>query len=368
MDGISIVIICRGREQLLEELLQSVQKARERVEFPTEVVLVDSSQGDSIPVVEGLSKTYDTSYYYQDISVSAKRNYGVEHSRYDTVLFLDSDCLATPDILRHYADAYASHPDAGGAAGPLEFVGPDTWFWKVVTKTPYTIFFQAARWGETVQWAPTANFSVRKAAFLDAGGFDVNFQKNPGGEDVDLGLRMRQKGYTIYTAKEALVYHSKATWSPVKAMFRRCYNYGAGDAHLCSRYGHMTCDALPGRLTFMLLGMILYLILGILKNPWFLLGIPLFPVAEIVMTAVSANLFYPYKRCGLLKQCTVQLLLLRWEAGYKSECLRMKRRDLLRKQLVHFQPQMNGICLQNFHASIIAAILAGVTFVLLMAV
>ena len=45
MDGISIVIISRGRKKLLDELLQSVQKAQEQVDFPTEIILVDQELG-----------------------------------------------------------------------------------------------------------------------------------------------------------------------------------------------------------------------------------------------------------------------------------------------------------------------------------
>ena len=72
MDGISIVIISRGRKKLLDELLQSVQKAQEQVDFPTEIILVDSSLGDSIENVRALSEKYHTKYFYQDITVSAK--------------------------------------------------------------------------------------------------------------------------------------------------------------------------------------------------------------------------------------------------------------------------------------------------------
>ena len=58
MDGISIVIISRGREQLLEELLLSVQKAQKQVDVSTEIVLIDSSLGDAREKVRLLSEKY----------------------------------------------------------------------------------------------------------------------------------------------------------------------------------------------------------------------------------------------------------------------------------------------------------------------
>ena len=71
MDGISIVIISRGREQLLEELLLSVQKAQKQVDVSTEIVLIDSSLGDAREKVRLLSEKYHTKYFYKDVSVSA---------------------------------------------------------------------------------------------------------------------------------------------------------------------------------------------------------------------------------------------------------------------------------------------------------
>ena len=64
MDGISIVIISRGREQLLEELLLSVQKAQKQVDVSTEIVLIDSSLGDAREKVRLLSEKYHTKYFY----------------------------------------------------------------------------------------------------------------------------------------------------------------------------------------------------------------------------------------------------------------------------------------------------------------
>ncbi len=365
MDGISIVIISRGRQKLLEDLLVSVQTARDRADFPTEIVLVDSSLGDDREEVRRIGETYQVRYFYQDITVSAKRNYGVAQSCYEAVLFLDSDCLATPDILNDYMEAYRNHADAVGAGGPLEFVGEDTWFWKVVEKTPYTIFFSGAKWGETMRWSPTANFSVKIEAFLSIGGFDENFPKDPGGEDVDLGLRLSRLG-RIYSVPDALVYHSKATWSPVKAMFRRVFHYGAGELYLMERYPQMVCSGMLRRVFLIACGMILYLLLGILLNPWFFLGIVLTPLAECSATSVGVNRFASYKGTTFGKQFVVQILLLWNEAGFLHECLRRRKFRFTEKQLIHFKPQMDGVCQQNVMTAWIYSVFLLVTFLLVM--
>ena len=71
---------------------------------------LDSSLEDDKEKVRLISEKYHTKYFYKDVSVSAKRNYGAKHCRYEVVLFLDSDCLATHGLLKYARE----HPDAGG--------------------------------------------------------------------------------------------------------------------------------------------------------------------------------------------------------------------------------------------------------------
>lgn len=353
MNGISIVIISRGREQLLENLIKSVKKAEEKIDFPTEIILVDSSIGNSIKYIKELVKKYNVKYFYQDICVSAKRNYGAKQAEYDVILFLDSDCIVCENILCEYKKIYDKYPEAAGSAGPLEFVGKSTWFWNVVEKTPYTIFFSMPKWSEQLQWSPTANFSVKKEIFMGIGGFDTEFQKNPGGEDVDLGLRMYKNGLKLYSAQKAVVYHSKTTWCSVKSMFRRAFNYGLGDMNLAIRHNDMLCHCLPRRTIMMLWGMLLCIVLGIVLNPLFYIGILGVPVFEIIFTALLVNIFAKYKSTTLIKQIVVQFLLLTNELGYIYGCIRKGKYRLLNKQLIYFKPQIDGICYQNFLSAMI---------------
>ena len=352
MNGISIVIISRGRVRLLEELIISVKAAQSETELPTECILVDSSLGDSVQQVKDLSERYGLVYDYRDITVSAKRNHGAEIASYDYVLFLDSDCIATPGILKSYERLLKEHPDAVGACGPLEFVGDDSWIWSVIEKTPYTIFFSTAKWGETFTWAPTANLLVKKNVFEETGGFDETFPKNPGGEDVDFGLRMSKKG-KMYCCPDALVYHSKETWCSVKSMFRRVFNYGRGDLALAERHQNMVCTSLPKRPVMILWGILICLILGIFCSPWFFIGCAATPVYEILFTSILVNAVQKRSRSSLIKQILIQLFFIWNECGYLKGCLTQKKLYLRNKQIIHFKPQLDGAVYQYFLSVIV---------------
>lgn len=362
MDGISVVIISRGRVKLLEELIVSVKQAQKKAEFPTEIVLVDSSQGNDKDPVYQMGLQYGVRYCYADITVSGKRNLGAKKALYDYILFLDSDCVATEDILNAYARTLIRHPDAAGSCGPLEFFGDSTWVWKIIENTPYTIFFSTAKWGKTFVWAPTANLLVRKDVFWEVGGFDENFSKNPGGEDVDLGLRISQAGYTMYSTPDALVYHSKKTWSSIKAMFKRVFNYGRGDFSLVEKHPHMTCESIPRRVVFIFFGMILCLLSGIFITPWMLFGVLLTPIYEILMVSLLLN--EGHKRIPFRQRIFVQLFFLCNETGFLKGCFERKKLKLINKQFIHFKPQMDGNCYRNFILSVIYEIYIAVITIL----
>ena len=362
MNGISVVIISRGRVKLLEELIMSVKKAQKKASIPTEIVLVDSSQGDDKSRVSQMSIHYSLNYFYADITVSGKRNLGAKKALYDYILFLDSDCIATEDIFTAYARTLTRHPDAAGSCGPLEFFGNSTWVWKIIECTPYTIFFSVAKWGETFVWAPTANLLVKKDVFFEVGCFDEKFPKNPGGEDVDLGLRINQAGYTMYSTPDALVYHSKDTWSSLISMFKRVFNYGRGDFSLAEKHTQMTCESIPRRIVCIVFGMIFCLLSGILIKPWLCTGAVLVPFYEILMT--SLLLKEGDKRIPFRQRIFVQLLFLWNEVGFIKGCFERKKLSMINRQFIHFKPQMDGNCYRNFILSVIYEIFIAALIIL----
>lgn len=64
-----------------------------------------------------------------------KRNVGAREAKYDIVLFLDSDCIATPNLLNEHYKMYTDD-HVGAVAGLLEFVGEDTWFGNLLKNHP----------------------------------------------------------------------------------------------------------------------------------------------------------------------------------------------------------------------------------------
>lgn len=131
---------------------------------------------------------------------SYARNRGIAAASYDVVAFTDADCIAEPDWLRHLVAPLAA-PRAGICGGkivamrprtPIQEFGESLWCQDQainVFKPPYAI---------------TANWASPKKVLLEAGGFDVAFER---GEDVDLAYRVLQAGYSIVYSGNAVIRH-----------------------------------------------------------------------------------------------------------------------------------------------------------------
>lgn len=365
INGVSIVVATKGRVKLLEELLQGIAMAKTNYDKPCETILVDDSNEKDQAEIAELCKKYDAKLEKYTNSVSMKRNHGVEVSKYNLILFLDSDCKPVPEILVQHSESYKDEL-IGAAAGPLIFEGDENWFWKCVNLTPFLICFKMPFWGETVPWGATANFSVRKEVFQQVGGFSSDFPNKPGGEDVDLGLMITKAGFKIKSLPKAIVYHAKETWSKVKPMFSRAWHYGAADYYLVDRHPDMLCDAIPKR-TMIAGGMtVFFLIMAILLSPWYLVGIPVWYLLDVlVMSGIMSRT--GFVKSKITEQTVVQLLVIVNELGYVVNCLKHGKAGYINKQIVYFDNQVKGLS-TNGHATFWRFVISYIVILILFAV
>jgi GT2 family glycosyltransferase len=149
-------------------------------------------------------------------------NAAIRSCESDFVALLSHDTRVDPRWLvelvstadRHHAAAVASKIlDWTGET--IEFVGGLVSFighsWQVDARAP-----SAGAYGEEALLFPCAASALfRRAAFLDAGGFDEDFFASL--EDVDLGWRLNLLGHTVVRAPEAVTYRrlheTSAPWT-----------------------------------------------------------------------------------------------------------------------------------------------------------
>ncbi len=235
--GLSIVIPTCGRRDLVEALLKSVSEDSQRVDFEVEVILVDDSPPADAAAIREAAVAYRALVFDAPTPhVGGKRNFGVEQASYDLILFLDSDVIVRLGTLQaHHNRLSNGDPDVAGCLGKVEFVGEETFAWKVIQAMQLTLPFSYPDIADAVPWGPTANLSFRRGPFLQVGGFDTTLPRY-GGEDVDLGLRLADCGRRIVTAPDAVAEHNIVTWSTWRQNLRRLWSFGLADYHLLVRH------------------------------------------------------------------------------------------------------------------------------------
>ncbi|GGS45039.1 glycosyltransferase family 2 protein [Actinokineospora fastidiosa] len=242
--GISVVIPTRGDPASVARLLASL--ARSAKELPPqvdhEVIVVDDTPQPELREIRQVCADHGARYLAGPRRVGAKRNAGVSRSRHPLILFIDSDCVATPDLLRHHLDAHRaevapSGRPVGAVAGPTLVVEPDeSPAWRtvkhsVVVNSPW---LWPQRFAE-VWWAATSNLSVRRDAFEAIGGFDPDTYTVVGGEDVDLGVRLHASGYATVCRPEAVVGHATDGITSIRQFQRKMLLYGRACVYNCAR-------------------------------------------------------------------------------------------------------------------------------------
>jgi glycosyltransferase involved in cell wall biosynthesis len=196
----SVVIPLYNKEKYVARSIQSVLDQS----FPEfELIIVNDGSTDGGPEVvasfeDQRLKTIDQ----PNAGVSAARNRGVQHARYDHVAFLDADDWWAPEFLAEMCTLVKSFP-AAGLYGSSYYVRKNRTDTRANIGLPdeftrgYIDYF--AVYARTF-WVPV-NCSfvvVQKALFREAGGFCPALKF---GEDFDLWVRLALKAQVAYVNK-----------------------------------------------------------------------------------------------------------------------------------------------------------------------
>ena len=261
----SIVIPTWNRSELVEALLESLYRERNRYQKgSTEVLIVDSSKDEEKKIIIGACKKYHAQYIEGDDSVRKKRNKGIRLAQFDHILFIDSDVTVEPGILDEYVEAYKNpyNVKLGGILGYTEFVGKKTFWWKLLENTSLVNSFSFARDYPFHSWTIGNNVSFKKSVLEEIGMFEENFPFKLGGDDLDMTYRVTKAGYMIGSAPNAVTYHSRKTWNNYKAVHDRAKRWGTMENFIAKRHPEVYQRVIPKDYV---IESILFFVLGILS-------------------------------------------------------------------------------------------------------
>lgn len=279
----SVIVPVYNRNDEVADLLESLDKQTER-DF--EVILVED--GSTLPCTEAVEKyggNLDLHYYHKsNEGRSIARNYGIERSRGDMLIFFDSDCVIPENYFATLGKALA--------AEPLDcFGGPDAAHdsFSTVQKAinfAMTSFLTTGgiRGGKISmeKFTPRSfNMGYTRDVYNTTGGFREMFS-----EDIDMSMRIRNAGFKIGLIRDAGVYHKRRV--DFKKFLRQVYVFGMSRITLKLLYPDSLkiVHALPAVAVIAGLACIL---LAIFMSPWWLLPIGVYLLAIFMSALVSTK-------------------------------------------------------------------------------
>lgn len=339
--GVSIVVPTKGRVRYLEQLLISLEVARERTTKPVQIIIVDDSSEKEAELIRTLCESHGAEYFYYHGGISDKRNFGVTQADFPIILFIDSDCWVHPSVIQEHLRSY-TNGDIGGCLGITEFKGDKKNIWNVVEKMPFLYPYQFAKHLEYVPWGPCTNISFKKEVLDKVGGFASILPPKEGGEDVDLGYRIQRIGYKIKCNSKAIVYHTRETWGSWNALIERAFRWGRAECYLLIRHQKNSYLEIPKPVLLFSILLIISLYGSFMADSFSLI---LFPFLWLLMAILIQGLFVSYRRSSgsFLKEAIYSSLSIMvdfiFELGMMIECLRRGKMQLALLKFVYVEGQ-----------------------------
>jgi GT2 family glycosyltransferase len=190
----SIVVPTYSRMATLSRLLDLLRPESQALEADVyEVIVSDDAPGDAAR--EQLGSRFPSVRFVTGPGrgPAANRNAGARYARGEWLVFTDDDCEPCAGWLRALAEE-ADHHSLDVIEGAI-----------VVPDKRRSIFRRdVENLNGDCFWS--ANLSIRRECFERLGGFDEDFRE-AGGEDLELGHRIRAIGARTAFSRQAIVYH-----------------------------------------------------------------------------------------------------------------------------------------------------------------
>jgi cellulose synthase/poly-beta-1,6-N-acetylglucosamine synthase-like glycosyltransferase len=167
---------------------------------PADVIVVDDGSTDNSAAI---ARDKGARVVVQAPSgPAAARNRGAKEAAWGVIAFTDADCIPQPDWLERLLEAF--EPGVDGVGGAYANANPDKWLSRMIQQE---ILLRHEKMQGEVDFLGSFNAAFRREAFMEMGGFDEDF-KAASAEDNDLSYRMRDAGYALRFAPNAVVAHN----------------------------------------------------------------------------------------------------------------------------------------------------------------
>lgn len=197
----SLILPTHNSESHLKQCLDSIFTLK----GDYEVITADGGSTDS---TLSILKDYNVKLVNtKNISISNNRNEAAKHAKGDILIFIDSDCIVSPDLLNKTKQNLNHYGIYGAFSKPAKNAN---WIAK-------TWLFAESKPKGLTNWIPTATLAIKRETFNNIGGFNESLKT---GEDFDLCERVRKQGQKIFNDPSIASIHLGQT-STIKEFFKK---------------------------------------------------------------------------------------------------------------------------------------------------
>ncbi|WP_019940911.1 glycosyltransferase family 2 protein [Dyadobacter beijingensis] len=202
--AISVLTIVKSRSDALENLVRGLEKS---VLYPAELVIVNMNEPAS-----QLTSPYFPVRAFEFVSLeklplAAARNFAAKQAEFPFMIFLDVDCIPSPQLVERYLNAHRQSDDLW--IGPVRYLRPEAtresdFLSKLMElSSPDPVRGNLEQISHALFWS--LNFACSRRTYERIGGFDTRFT-GYGAEDTDFGFAARVCGISLGVV-DAMAYH-----------------------------------------------------------------------------------------------------------------------------------------------------------------
>ena len=206
----SIIIPTFNRKKYLIDTLNCIENQSVK---PVEIIVVDASHKDYQLMDEDCERFSLLKYYKWNEygNICKQRNYGIELSRGNHILFLDDDVIFNSELISNYIQAF-NETKADGISGLIETKkyrrGAKAFKYKEVLLNANELNIQACDYVAPTKLICTASFAIKTEIIKNLNGFDENQRGTY--DDIELGFRLTNKNFKILHHNLPDVFHHQA--------------------------------------------------------------------------------------------------------------------------------------------------------------
>ena len=222
---ISVIVCSYNGSATIGQTLAELEKQ----DYPHyEVIVVDDGSTDDTSIV--VQKHNARLIRTENRGLSNARNTGLQAATGEVVAYIDDDAYPDPHWLKYLAASFlrSNHVGIGGpnVAPPGDGAVADC-----VANAPGGPVHVLLT-DEIAEHIPGCNMAYRREALLEIGGFDPRFRI--AGDDVDVGWRLQERGWTLGFSPAALVWHHRR--NSVRQYLTQQLEYAKAEALLADKW------------------------------------------------------------------------------------------------------------------------------------